>query len=110
MIDLVTSKRDERAPTDAPGDVFNDLAETFAALADPTRVRILSSLLDTEVRVGDLATMIGVSESVISQHLRILRHLRLVRSRRDGKMIYYALADDHIRSLLTICQEHVAEK
>jgi ArsR family transcriptional regulator, lead/cadmium/zinc/bismuth-responsive transcriptional repressor len=106
-----TSKPDAFASPEAGrGDVYQELAETFAALADPTRVRIVSSLLDSEVCVGDLAEMIGVSESAISQHLRILRHLRLVRNRRDGKMMYYAVADDHIRSLLAICQEHVAEK
>ena len=72
------------------------LAETFKALGDPTRVRMLSALSRAELCVCDLATLVGLTESAISHQLRLLRSLRLVRSRRDGRMVFYRLDDDHI--------------
>ena len=83
------------------------LAGTFRALSDPTRISIVLSLLRQELCTCDLAEITGVSESAVSQHLRILRQLRLVKSRRDGRMVFYSLDDLHIRILLTIGLHHV---
>lgn len=86
------------------------LAETFKVLGDVTRVRILDALAREEVPVCDLAEMLGVSQSAVSHQLRLLRQARLVRSRRDGQHIYYALDDDHILKLFEQGLEHVQEK
>ncbi len=87
-------------------EVYANLAETFAALADSNRAKIIYSLVGQELCVCDIACVIGISESAVSQHLRILRTLRLVKQRKDGRMMYYSLNDDHIRMLLTVCLEH----
>ena len=89
-----------------PDETFTVLAETFGALADSNRAKILHSLADQELCVCDIACVVGISESAISQHLRILRTLRLVKPRKEGRMMYYSLNDDHIRQLLDICLEH----
>src|SRR5262245_59339292 len=86
-----------------------DLAETFRALGDPTRVRILDALSHGELCVCDLAAVLRVSQSAVSHQLRLLRGLRLVRSRRDGKMIFYALDDRHIIALFKQTLRHVQE-
>jgi ArsR family transcriptional regulator, lead/cadmium/zinc/bismuth-responsive transcriptional repressor len=86
------------------------LAETFKVLGDPTRVRILDALLRAEVPVCDLAQALGVTQSAVSHQLRLLRSLRLVRSRRDGRHIYYAIDDDHIVKLFKQGLEHVQER
>ena len=83
------------------------LAETFRALGDSSRAKILYSLVHQELCVCDLAAVVGLSESAVSQHLRILRSLRLVKSRREGKMVFYSLDDAHIRILLDVCLDHV---
>jgi ArsR family transcriptional regulator, lead/cadmium/zinc/bismuth-responsive transcriptional repressor len=85
------------------------LAETFKALGDPTRVRLLSALSRAELCVCDLATLLAASESAVSHQLRLLRSLRLVRARREGRMVFYRLDDDHIVRLLTQGREHVEE-
>lgn len=88
-------------------DTYAALAETFGALAEPSRAKILYSLLYQELCVCELAAVLGISESAVSQHLRVLRVLRLVKSRRDGKMVFYSLNDDHVRQLLDVCLEHL---
>ena len=85
------------------------LAETFKALGDPTRVRMLSALSRAELCVCDLATLLGATESAISHQLRLLRSLRIVRARRDGRMVFYRLDDDHIVRLLAQGRAHVEE-
>src|SRR4029453_250365 len=77
----------------APG-LAATLAETFRALGDPTRVRILDALSRAELCVCDIAAVLSISESAVSHQLRLLRSLRLVRSRRAGRMVFYALDDD----------------
>src|SRR4051794_33767378 len=72
---------------------YVDLAETFRALGDSTRSKIVHALIDQSLCVCDLAQVVGVSEPAVSQHLRLLRSLRIVRGRRAGKMVYYALED-----------------
>ena len=90
-------------------DAYFDLAETFRALADGTRAKIVYSLLQQDLCTCDLAAIIGASESAVSQHLRMLRQLRLVKSRRQGKMVFYSLDDAHIRILLSVCLSHVRD-
>jgi len=90
-----------------PDDMLITLAETFSALADSNRMKILFSLATTELCVCDLASVIGVSESAISQHLRVLRSLRWVKGRRDGRLVYYSLEDQHVRDLLRMELEHL---
>lgn len=85
------------------------LADTFRVLGDPTRVRILDAVADGELCVCDLAALVGQSESSVSHHLRLLRTMRLVRARREGRMVFYALDDDHITRLLSQGREHVQE-
>lgn len=86
------------------------VAETFRALADGTRAKIVYSLLRQELCTCDLAAIIGASESVVSQHLRVLRQLRLVKNRRSGKQVFYSLDDMHIRVLLSVCLSHVGHE
>jgi DNA-binding transcriptional ArsR family regulator len=83
------------------------LSDTFSALADSNRMKILFALATVELCVCDLATVVGVSESAISQHLRLLKMLRWVKRRRDGRMVYYSLADQHVQSLLMLELEHI---
>ncbi len=86
-----------------------ELAETFKAMSDPTRVKILYALEAAERAVSELSSLVGMSDSAISHHLRILRGLRLVKYRREGRMVYYSLDDDHISGLFRLGLEHVAE-
>jgi DNA-binding transcriptional ArsR family regulator len=90
------------------GDVV-DLADTFRALGDPTRVRLLDALSHSELCVCDLAALVELSQSAVSHQLRLLRNLRLVRSRREGRMVYYALDDRHITTLFQQGLKHVQE-
>jgi len=85
------------------------LAATFSVLGDPTRVRLLDALARGELCVCELAELIGSSDSAVSHQLRLLRSLRLVRSRRSGRMIFYSLDDDHIRLLLDQSRRHIEE-
>jgi DNA-binding transcriptional ArsR family regulator len=86
-----------------------DLAETFRALGDPTRVRMLDALSHGELCVCDLAAIVKMSESAVSHQLRLLRNLRLVRPRREGRMVFYALDDRHIITLFRQGLRHVQE-
>ena len=86
-----------------------DLAETFRTLGDPTRVRMLDALSLSELCVCDLATLIGLSESAVSHQLRLLRNLRLVKARREGRMVFYSLDDRHIITLFRQALRHVQE-
>lgn len=83
------------------------LAELFRALGDPNRVRIVGTLLEGECNVGALAKAIGLSESAVSHHLRHLRQLRLVRTRKQGRQVFYRLDDEHIEDLLLRSLDHV---
>jgi ArsR family transcriptional regulator len=86
------------------------LAETFRVLGDPTRVRILDVLSSGELCVCDIASLIGISESAVSHQLRLLRGMRLVRPRRAGRQVYYAVDDHHILELLKQAMTHVEEQ
>lgn len=78
----------------------NRLGELFKALGDPTRLRIISLLLENEVCVHTLEAVLGMSQSAISHQLRVLRQLNLVRFRKEGRHVYYALDDEHVRDLV----------
>ena len=82
----------------------------FAALGDPTRLRLLAALQAGPLCTCDLAATLGVTESAVSHQLRGLRALRLVASERDGKMVYHRLDDDHVAALLSVAAEHLAER
>lgn len=83
------------------------LAALFNALGDPTRLRLLSALAAGPLCVCDLAAALGVSQSAVSHQLRLLRALHLVRARRDGKLVWYTLDDDHVRDLLGVGYAHI---
>ncbi len=109
-VDCVHPEKVTRVRAHLPEAEHRDLlAETYRALGDPTRLTLVAALSQGELCVCDLATLLGVSQSVVSHSLRTLRQLRLVRSRREGRIIYYALDDEHISSLLAIGLRHVRE-
>lgn len=82
------------------------LANLFEALSDPTRVRILSALMDGEINVGDLVQQIGLSKSAISHQLRGLKDKRLIRSRKAGRHVYIAIDDEHVTELFQRGLDH----
>ena len=90
-----------------PPRVAGRLAAIFAALGAPPRLRIVHALSGGERNVGELAAALGLAVPAVSQHLRILRDLRIVRNRRDGKMVYYALDDAHVADLFAVTLAHV---
>ena len=83
------------------------IAELFKGFADPTRVHILSLLVEKELCVTDIAEAVALSQSAISHQLRILKQMHLIKFRREGKNIWYSLADDHVRTILQMGLEHV---
>ena len=84
-------------------------AEIFRALGDPSRVKLLDALANQELCTGDLAEVIGLSEPAVSQHLRLLRMLRVVTSHRHGHRVFHTLEDDHVRNLLHLTMDHVSD-
>jgi DNA-binding transcriptional ArsR family regulator len=98
----------ETLPFPVEGSTAELLAETFKALSDPTRIRMVSLLADAELCVGDLAAALKMSQSAVSHQLRTLRDMRLVRWRREGRQIFYTLDDDHVADLFRRGLEHVA--
>lgn len=86
-----------------------DLAELFKVFGDSTRIRILYVLFEAEVCVCDLAQALNMTQSAISHQLRILKQNKLVKNRREGKSIFYSLADDHVRSIIAQGREHIEE-
>ena len=86
-----------------------DLAELFKVFGDSTRIKILYALFEAEMCVCDIATLLGLTQSAISHQLRTLKANKLVRARREGKTVYYSLADQHVRSIVGQGMEHVME-
>jgi len=108
-VEYIDLKSVRKAKAAVPGDrMIRALAETFAALSDPTRVRIIFALSDQELCVFDLSRLLGLTGSAVSHQLRLLRGQRLVRYRKEGKVAYYSLDDDHIRNLMEECVKHVS--
>lgn len=83
------------------------LADLFSALSDPSRVRILSTLLENELNVQEIADLVAMSHSAVSHQLRGLRQLRIVRAQKRGRQVFYALDDDHVRDLLLRGLDHI---
>ena len=92
-----------------PDETLYDLAELFKVFGDSTRIKILYALFEAELCVCDIAQLLGLTQTAVSHQLRVLKDSKLVRFRRDGKTIYYALDDDHVRSIINQGMEHVEE-
>ena len=90
-------------------DKIIDISELFKIFGDSTRVKIINVLLDKEMCVNDIVNAINVSQSAVSHQLRILKSSKLVKYRKDGKEIYYSLADDHVEKIFRMGCEHVNE-
>src|SRR4051812_7318366 len=111
-VSFVDAERVERVLERLPGDaVFEELARAFSVLADPGRVRLIWALLEAgELCVFDLAAVTGLTQTACSHNLRLLREQRLVRFRKQGRRVYYALDDEHIRLLLDVGIQHVTHR
>ena len=96
----------EKLPQD---EVLYDLAELFKIFGDSTRVKILYALLESELCVCDIAKLMEVSQSAVSHQLRVLKGSKLVKFRREGKTVYYSLADEHVIRILSQGMEHILE-
>ena len=92
-----------------PDEVLSDLADLFKIFGDSTRIKILYALLRSELCVCDIADLLGLTQSAISHQLRILKQNQLVKSRRDGRAVFYSLADDHVKAIINQGLEHVSE-
>ncbi len=108
--EIVDYEKVERVQSQIPGNQdVTELSETFKVLSDPTRLKIVLALANEEMCVCDLAALIDVSVSAISHQLRLLRNMRLVSHRKEGKMVYYRLDDDHVENLIREASKHVGE-
>ena len=96
----------ENMPDD---EILYDLAELFKIFGDSTRIKILYVLFESEMCVCDIAQLLGMTQSAISHQLRALKQSKLVKYRREGKTVFYSLADGHVRTILDQGMEHVAE-
>ena len=92
-----------------PDELLYDLAELFKIFGDSTRVKILYALLQNELCVCDIAGLLDVSQSAVSHQLRVLKASKLVKFRREGKVVFYSLADNHVMSILSQGMEHIEE-
>lgn len=89
--------------------LLSELADFYKVFADTTRIRILCVLLESEMCVCDLAEVLGMTQSAISHQLRVLKQMKLVKNRREGKTVFYSLADGHIQSIISQGMEHITE-
>lgn len=96
----------DRLPDD---ELLYDVAELFKVFGDSTRVRIICALFESEMCVCDIANVLNMTQSAISHQLRVLKQARLVKCRRDGKIVYYSLADGHIKTIFNQAFEHIME-
>ena len=104
--DQVVAQVQETMPND---DILGPLSELFKIFGDATRIRILMVLFQSEVCVYDLAKLLNMTQSAISHQLRLLKQAKLVKSRREGKIVFYSLADSHVRTMLDQGMEHIQE-
>ena len=102
----VIKKVRENMPKD---EVLNNVAEFFKVFGDSTRIRIICALFESEMCVCDLSALLGVSQSAVSHQLRTLKSARLVRYRREGKVVYYSLDDEHIKTIFDEGFNHITE-
>lgn len=106
MTEEICQEIEEKMP---PEEIVYDLADLFKVFSDMTRIRILYALSCSELCVYDIAAVVGMSQSAISHQLRVLKQAKLVKYRREGKTIFYSLADKHIHTILNQGLEHVQE-
>ncbi len=98
------------APEELPDEeLLYDLADLFKVFADTTRIKILYALMGRELAVGDIAEMVGATQSAVSHQLRTLKQAHLVKFRRDGKSVMYSLSDDHVYTMLAQGMSHICE-
>lgn len=103
--DILTKVKD-RLPAD---EVLYDLAEVFKVFGDSTRIKILCSLFENEMCVCDMAALLNITQSAVSHQLRVLKQARLVKFRREGKVVYYSLDDEHVKNIFNEGLNHVME-
>ncbi|MGL4990615.1 MAG: ArsR/SmtB family transcription factor [Sarcina sp.] len=103
----VVSNVKSKLPKD---ETLYDLAELFKVFGDTTRVKILCSLFEAEMCVCDIATTLCMSQSAVSHQLRVLKNARLVKFRRDGKVVYYSLDDEHVKHIFNEGLNHITEQ
>lgn len=100
----------EKVLAEMPDDeTLYDLAELFKVFGDSTRVKILYALFESELCVCDIAQLLGLTQSAVSHQLRVLKASRLVKPRRDGKTVFYSLADEHVRKIIAQGMDHILE-
>ena len=104
--DEIVEKVQKEMPSE---DTLYDLTELFRIFGDSTRIRILYVLFEAEMCVCDIAALLGMTQSAISHQLKALKNARLVTSRREGKTVFYALADDHVKTIIDQGLEHILE-
>ena len=104
--DDIVEKVKKRMPEE---NLLRELADFYKVFADSTRVKILCVLLESEMCVCDLAEVLNMTQSAISHQLRVLKQMKLVKNRRDGKTVYYSLADGHIQTIISQVMEHITE-
>ncbi len=92
-----------------PDEMLYDLAELFKVFGDSTRIKILYALFDSELCVNDIATLLGITQTAASHQLRVLKVNKLVKSRKEGKMIFYSLSDEHVTKIISQGMEHIEE-
>ena len=103
--DIVKQVQDKQ-PDD---EYLYELADLFKVFGDTTRIKILYALFESELCVGDIALVLGMSQSAVSHQLRVLKDSKLIKFRREGKVIFYSLDDDHVRTIMSMGMEHVEE-
>ena len=107
---IVDFEKVKRIEKELPADeIIFDMAEVFKVFGDSTRMKIISALLQDELCVGDIAIITNSTPSAISHQLRVLKQAKLVKYRKDGKIVYYSLDDEHVREIYEKGREHVEE-
>ena len=107
---MTPAGQENTEPVVMPDDeLLYELADLFLVFGDSNRIKILYALHDNELCVQDIANAVQLSQSAVSHQLRVLKDTKLVRFRRDGKTVYYALDDDHVRSILSMGMDHIEE-
>ena len=108
--EVIDEEKVKNVKSGMPDDVLiYDLAEFFKVFADSTRMKIIYALLNQELCVGDIANIVNTTQSAISHQLRILKQSKLVKYRKEGKLVYYSLDDDHIKEIVMKGREHIEE-
>lgn len=102
----IVDKVNSEMPKD---EILYDLAELFKVFGDTTRIKILYALFESELCVGDIAQLLGLTQTAVSHQLRVLKNNKLVKFRKDGKIVFYSLADDHVHRIINQGMEHISE-